>query len=37
MVSGCVVSEYRIDMLNANSIGTEYLNVLITEPFLFGI
>ena len=37
MVSGCVVSEDRNDMLNANSIGTEYLNVFITEPFLFGI
>ena len=36
--SGCVVrSEHHIEMLNTKSIGKEYLNVLITEPFLFGI
>ena len=38
IVSGCVVrSEQRIDILNAKSIGKEYLNVIITEPFIFGI
>ena len=38
IVSGCVVhSEQRIDVLNARSIGKEYLNVIITEPFIFGI
>ena len=37
MVSGCVVhSEHCIYMLNTKSIGAEYLNVFITEPFLFG-
>ena len=29
-----VRSEHRIDILNAKSIGKEYLNVFITEPFL---
>ena len=38
IVSGCVVrSEQRIDILNAKSIGKEYLNLIITEPFIFGI
>ena len=37
MVSGCVVhSEHCIYILNTKSIGTEYLNGFITEPFLFG-
>ena len=38
IVSGCVVrSEQRIDILNAKSIGKKYLNVIITEPFIFGV
>ena len=38
IVSGCVApSEHRINILTAKSIEKEYLNVSITEPFLFGI
>ena len=38
IVSGCVArSKHRIDILTAKSIEKEYLNVSITEPFLFGI
>ena len=35
IVSGCVVrSKHRIDILNAQSIGKEHLNVYITEQFI---
>ena len=35
VISGCDVrSEYRIDVLNAKSIGNKHLNVFITERFI---